>query len=331
MAEEDLALVRDEAREQHGEVAAQPARRPPEGAHRARQHGAARRHPGRLLRHADAAQPAREPDRPRSAPDRDLALRQGLDSRPSRRRSRSPISASRRRTTARWCGFRSRRSPRSAARSWSGTSTSSRSTTRSACARGAGMRSRMLKDLEGDGSATQDERHREEKKIQALTDEFVKKIDDLIAAEGRGDPPGLRRCAREPSGRARTPAATRADSAPRRHHHGRQWALGGEPRPLADRGPSRGSGGRARRGARRARARHPRADALRLLDRELEPAQGRGGRADAPARALPRRGARRGDAQRHPGARDRAPRQAAARGRASACDAPWSAPARTAR
>jgi len=38
----------------------------------------------------------------------------------------------------------------------------------------------MLKDLEGDGSATQDERHREEKKIQALTDEFVKKIDELI-------------------------------------------------------------------------------------------------------------------------------------------------------
>ena len=38
----------------------------------------------------------------------------------------------------------------------------------------------MLKDLESDGSATQDERHREEKKIQALTDEFVKKIDDLI-------------------------------------------------------------------------------------------------------------------------------------------------------
>ncbi len=38
----------------------------------------------------------------------------------------------------------------------------------------------MLKDLEGEGSATQDERHREEKKIQGLTDEFVKKIDDLI-------------------------------------------------------------------------------------------------------------------------------------------------------
>ena len=38
----------------------------------------------------------------------------------------------------------------------------------------------MLKDLEGDGSATQDERHREEKKIQGLTDEFVKKIDELI-------------------------------------------------------------------------------------------------------------------------------------------------------
>jgi ribosome recycling factor len=39
----------------------------------------------------------------------------------------------------------------------------------------------MLKDLESEGSATQDERHREEKKIQALTDEFTKKIDDLIA------------------------------------------------------------------------------------------------------------------------------------------------------
>jgi len=38
----------------------------------------------------------------------------------------------------------------------------------------------MLKDLEGEGAATQDERHREEKKIQALTDEFVKKIDELI-------------------------------------------------------------------------------------------------------------------------------------------------------
>jgi len=38
----------------------------------------------------------------------------------------------------------------------------------------------MLKDLESEGSATQDERHREEKKIQALTDEFVKKIDELI-------------------------------------------------------------------------------------------------------------------------------------------------------
>lgn len=38
----------------------------------------------------------------------------------------------------------------------------------------------MLKDLEGEGSVTQDERHREDKKVQVLTDEFVKKIDDLI-------------------------------------------------------------------------------------------------------------------------------------------------------
>ena len=36
--------------------------RPRQGAHRARAHRAARPHPGRLLRHADAAQPGRERD-----------------------------------------------------------------------------------------------------------------------------------------------------------------------------------------------------------------------------------------------------------------------------
>jgi ribosome recycling factor len=41
----------------------------------------------------------------------------------------------------------------------------------------------LLKELESDGSATQDERHREEKKVQALTDEYSKKIDELIAAK----------------------------------------------------------------------------------------------------------------------------------------------------
>ena len=39
----------------------------------------------------------------------------------------------------------------------------------------------MLKDLEGEGSVPADDRRREEKKIQALTDEFVKKIDELAA------------------------------------------------------------------------------------------------------------------------------------------------------
>ncbi len=39
----------------------------------------------------------------------------------------------------------------------------------------------MLKDLESEGSVSQDERRREEKKIQALTDEFVKKIADFAA------------------------------------------------------------------------------------------------------------------------------------------------------
>jgi ribosome recycling factor len=39
----------------------------------------------------------------------------------------------------------------------------------------------LLKDLESDGSLPQDERHREEKTIQALTDDFVKQIDTMTA------------------------------------------------------------------------------------------------------------------------------------------------------
>jgi ribosome recycling factor len=39
----------------------------------------------------------------------------------------------------------------------------------------------MLKDLEGDGSLPKDDRHRAEKMVQDLTDEFVKKIDELTA------------------------------------------------------------------------------------------------------------------------------------------------------
>jgi len=39
----------------------------------------------------------------------------------------------------------------------------------------------MLKDLEGDGTLPQDDRHRAEKSVQDLTDEFIKKIDELTA------------------------------------------------------------------------------------------------------------------------------------------------------
>jgi ribosome recycling factor len=39
----------------------------------------------------------------------------------------------------------------------------------------------MLKSLESDGSVPADDRHREEKKIQALTDDFIKKIEELVA------------------------------------------------------------------------------------------------------------------------------------------------------
>jgi ribosome recycling factor len=38
----------------------------------------------------------------------------------------------------------------------------------------------MLKDLESEGSVPRDDRHREEKKIQKLTDDFIKKVDDTV-------------------------------------------------------------------------------------------------------------------------------------------------------
>ncbi len=39
----------------------------------------------------------------------------------------------------------------------------------------------MLKDLESEGSLPKDDRHREEKKIQTLTDSMVKKIEEIAA------------------------------------------------------------------------------------------------------------------------------------------------------
>ena len=39
----------------------------------------------------------------------------------------------------------------------------------------------MLKDLEGEGAVPADDRRREEKRIQALTDDFVKKIDETTS------------------------------------------------------------------------------------------------------------------------------------------------------
>ena len=37
----------------------------------------------------------------------------------------------------------------------------------------------LLKDLESDGSLSRDDKHREEKKVQSLTDEFVKKVEEM--------------------------------------------------------------------------------------------------------------------------------------------------------
>ena len=39
----------------------------------------------------------------------------------------------------------------------------------------------MLKDLESDGTAPKDDRHRADKSVQDLTDEYVKKIDEMTA------------------------------------------------------------------------------------------------------------------------------------------------------
>ena len=41
----------------------------------------------------------------------------------------------------------------------------------------------MLKDLVSDGSVPQDEGHQTEKKVQSLTDAFVKQIDEMITAK----------------------------------------------------------------------------------------------------------------------------------------------------
>jgi ribosome recycling factor len=39
----------------------------------------------------------------------------------------------------------------------------------------------MLKNLESEGALPKDDKHREEKKIQVLTDEMVKKVDTVAA------------------------------------------------------------------------------------------------------------------------------------------------------
>jgi ribosome recycling factor len=41
----------------------------------------------------------------------------------------------------------------------------------------------MLKDLEAEGAVPADDKRREEKRIQALTDEYVKKIEEMTAAK----------------------------------------------------------------------------------------------------------------------------------------------------
>ena len=41
----------------------------------------------------------------------------------------------------------------------------------------------MLKDLEGDGTLPKDDRHRAEKSVQDLTDEYVGKVDELTGAK----------------------------------------------------------------------------------------------------------------------------------------------------
>ena len=115
-------------------------------------------------------------------------------------------------------------------------------------------------------------------------------------------------------------------SRPRRDHHGRQWPLGGGPRRCAARRAPPGGRGGAPHRARRARARHPAPDAVRVFGAELGAARGRGGGADAAPRPVRARGARRAGGARHPADGDRRPRapagvRARAAGRAHRGDA----------
>ena len=86
--------------------------------HGPRERGAARSRPRGLSRHADADQSAGHAERSRPADDRDLAVgsRRGAADRQGDSHVRSGPES--RRTTAKWCACRFRRSPKTAARIW---------------------------------------------------------------------------------------------------------------------------------------------------------------------------------------------------------------------
>ena len=103
--------------------------------------------------------------------------------------------------------------------------------------------------------------------------------------------------------------------AARRHHHGRQRALGDAALPAAPRrARSRRRGGAARRRG-GAEAGHRHAHALRVLERQLAAAQGRGRGADEAVALLSQGRDRHPRAQRRPPHRDRPPRPPARRPR----------------
>ncbi len=190
----------------------------------------------------------------------------------------------------------------------------------------------MLKDLESEGGLGQDDRHRAEKSVQDLTDDVHHARGRADGREGEGGPRGLRPCRRggvrgrcpEEAGGARA-RKTEVPAWPRT-----KFAATACPGTSPSSWTATGAGPR-RRGSSEtpdtARASRPSATVLRAANdlgvryltlyafsqRELGPPAGRGARADAPARALPRGRDRRGDGERHPRAGDGPPRAPAAR------------------
>ena len=96
----------------------------------------------------------------------------------------------------------------------------------------------VVKKQEKDHKISKDDHDRFSADIQKATDAEITEIDHMLAAQGKGDPHRLRVARQCPRLSSAERASRIRSAAPCRHHHGRQWALGGGARPAARRGTS---------------------------------------------------------------------------------------------